>query len=269
MNSNEILKADFLDILFDCRNKSYGAYALRKNYQLRLEIALVISLGVAAILLLLIRPNHYSKSVYTAPEGGVVVKYLDVSKDEKKIVLPKPKAAIHQAHVAEENFTRPVITENNMVKNTMADQKTLITALISDHRNEGPAITGPVTPLVAEHCTGGNAREENHPAPDPELTQREPEFPGGTKAWLAFLTRILQVPSELEAGEKKTVLMRFLVSADGEVTAFEEFQSGGRNYDNEVIRVLKKMPRWKPAIQNGQPVSRSFTQPVRFLGLSE
>jgi len=51
------------------------------------------------------------------------------------------------------------------------------------------------------------------------------------------------------------------------VTNFEVIQSAGGMYDNEVIRVLKKMPKWKPAIQNNQPVARYFTQPVTFMGL--
>ena len=64
-------------------------------------------------------------------------------------------------------------------------------------------------------------------------------------------------------------MIKFLVSADGSVTGFEVLQSGGRIYDKEVIRVLKLMPRWKPAIQNNEPVSRSFTQPVIFVGSEE
>jgi protein TonB len=84
-----------------------------------------------------------------------------------------------------------------------------------------------------------------------------------------FLQRNLNAPSGLEPGEKKTVSIRFFVSVDGEITDFEVIQSAGRAFDNEVIRVLKKMPRWKPAIQNGQPIARAFTQPVTFVGMEE
>ena len=77
------------------------------------------------------------------------------------------------------------------------------------------------------------------------------------------------MPDDLQAGEKKKVLIRFQVDADGSVTGFEVLQSAGNTYDNEVIRVLKKMPKWKPAIQNNLPVSRSFTQPVIFMGVED
>jgi protein TonB len=267
MTSNEILKADFLDILFDSRNKTYGAYALRKNYNFRLEISLLISVGTVFLVLFFIRPNHYSNAVLAKEPGGVVVKTVAFPKKEK-FVLPKQNVQASQKQAAQETFTRPKITEDIHVTHNMVDQKSLISALVSDHTVEGPAITGPVTPVVSGTSTGGQ-NEEVHAMPQAEMIQREPEFPGGTKAWLAYLTQNLRSPGDLEPGEKKTVLMRFLVSAEGEVTGFEVVQSGGRNYDNEVIRVLKKMPRWKPAIQNGQPVSRSFTQPVTFMGLGD
>ncbi len=99
--------------------------------------------------------------------------------------------------------------------------------------------------------------------------QREPEFPGGADAWINFLRRNLVPPAQLEPGDKKIVSIRFFVSADGTVTDFEVMQSAGKVFDNEVIRVLKKMPKWKPAIQNGQPVARAFTQPVTFIGVEE
>ena len=56
---------------------------------------------------------------------------------------------------------------------------------------------------------------------------------------------------------------------DGSITKFEIIQSGGAAFDNEVIRVLKKMPKWKPAVQNGQNVSVMFTQPVTFVAYEE
>jgi protein TonB len=99
--------------------------------------------------------------------------------------------------------------------------------------------------------------------------ERLPEFPGGVNAWSAFLGRHLRVPDDLEAGERRTVQVKFWVGEDGSVTRFEVVQSAGAVFDNEVIRVLKKMPKWKPAIQNGQPVAVTFTQPVTFQAVEE
>jgi protein TonB len=56
---------------------------------------------------------------------------------------------------------------------------------------------------------------------------------------------------------------------DGSISNIEIIQSGGDNYDKEVIRVLRKMPKWTPAMQNGMRVSTYFTQPVTFVGVEE
>ena len=95
------------------------------------------------------------------------------------------------------------------------------------------------------------------------------EFPGGQSAWMAFLSKHLRTPDELNAGEKRTVLVRFTVSAEGSISNFEIIRSGGDAFDNEVVRVLKKMPKWKPAFQNGHNVSVIFTQPVTFMAFEE
>jgi protein TonB len=141
-----------------------------------------------------------------------------------------------------------------------------------DQATPGEADVAGQTGTVQSAGTGNSAGTEPQ-APTPpakeETIQREPEFPGGMQAWVTFLNRNLRVPEELEAGEKKTVLIRFLVDIDGSVNGFEVVQSGGRAYDQEVIRVLKKMPKWKPAIQNNLPVVRNFTQPVTFMGVDE
>jgi protein TonB len=73
----------------------------------------------------------------------------------------------------------------------------------------------------------------------------------------------------LENGEKRIVNIRFHVDADGAVTNFQIVQSGGAAFDNEVIRVLKRMPNWMPAQQAGKAVAVSFTQPVTFVGAEE
>jgi len=57
-----------------------------------------------------------------------------------------------------------------------------------------------------------------------------------------------------------------LVTADGSIDDMEIVQSGGLYFDNELLRVLKRMPKWKPAIENGKAVSATVTQPVTFYG---
>ena len=268
MTSNEILKADILDILFDNRNKQYGAYALRKTYNGRLGIALGISLSSILLLFFVMRMDNSSKqSGLPVDKDQVVITTVELPKDIKRPdpIVPKQIAPV----VKQTAFVNPVITDDNKVKNSMPDQIDLLKGLISDQTKEGIDATN--IPTTKEAPVGNTpVKEDVKPIATTEMpVQKEPEFPGGQQAWLNFLQKYLIAPEELEPGEKKNVAIRFQVSPEGIVTNFEIVHSAGGSFDNEVIRVLRKMPKWKPAIQNGQPVARAFTQPVTFMGVEQ
>lgn len=95
--------------------------------------------------------------------------------------------------------------------------------------------------------------------------EKPASFPGGHEAMLTFLKDNLVCPeSELAVGEKKVVVARFLIKPDGSASDIQISQPGGKNFDREVIRVLKKMPKWEPQLANGNPVAVSVTQPITF-----
>jgi protein TonB len=143
-------------------------------------------------------------------------------------------------------------------------------AAISNHTSAGTPDMGQPANQTPSNGTGMPIDEPIASKPDPFApVERQPEFPGGREAWINFLNKHLQSPDELGAGERRSVHVRFEVSAEGVVTNFIVVQSGGSSFDREVIRVLKKMPRWKPAIQNGRPISISFVQPVTFQSIEE
>ncbi len=266
MHSNEILRADLLDILFEGRNKQYGAYTLRKYYNNRMMLSTGIALSGVILLLLLVGGNSSVTLTRPAPGKDVTLITVVIPPDPKPVIPPPVQRPASVPAAAQQAFTDNFKLVDRTPVTAMLPQE-LITN-VSDVTHSGPDVPVPyVNPVPPATTNPGPPMQPNTPAEPP--IQREPEFPGGLKAWLAFLQNNLQVPSSLEAGEKKTVMIRFQVSADGMVTGFEVAQSGGRLYDNEVIRVLKRMPRWKPAIQNNIPVARSFTQPVTFVGVEE
>jgi len=79
----------------------------------------------------------------------------------------------------------------------------------------------------------------------------------------------LTTPSGLEDGEKRRVEIRFNVDKDGVVNTFKVIASGGDEFDNEVVRVCKRMPRWTPAFQNGVYVPVNYVLPVTFIGVEQ
>jgi protein TonB len=265
MTSNEILKADMLDILFDNRNKQYGAYTLRKYYNNRLSLALILALGSILLLALLMKLDLAGPNIIQKSGHEVIVHPYSVPPEVKK-----PKPLIKQNNPASQPPARQRIFSTTLIKpevtthvtpQSMLTGTAISTSNIDNGQDIVPTIKGP------EGNPNGriDANQNNTTA----ILEKEPEFPGGQEAWLNFLRKNLVAPDNLEAGEKKTVQVRFIVAMDGTVTSFEILQSAGKSFDNEVIRVLKKMPRWRPAIQNGQATTKAFMQPVTFIGVEQ
>lgn len=103
------------------------------------------------------------------------------------------------------------------------------------------------------------------PPKKPEPVAIAPAFPGGAEAWAAFLRKDLYPPTTLREGEVKEALVQFLVATDGSVSNFKILQSAGIDFDKELLRVLKRTPNWKPAVENGRPVAATVTQRVVFV----
>lgn len=270
MTSHEILKADLLDILFDNRNKQYGAYVLRRQYNSRLAMALGIALSTILFLFFFLEPGGTDGNY--APGEKADIHLIEIPPIRPKIPVPPVKPTPPApAKVAQSSLTRNL----NMVQNPDPEkalkpvEEIRLTAISSNNVPGSLAQEIQSVPqLLPTNSAGLNENKEEDRSGFVPL-EKGPEFPGGQQAWANFLNRYLRTPEDLEPGEKKMVLISFFVDADGSVTGFKVVRSGGNVFDNEVIRVLKKMPKWKPAIQNGQPVAVPFTQPVTFVGLEQ
>jgi protein TonB len=262
MTSNEILKADVLDIVFDNRNKNYGAYLLRKNYNNRLVIALGGMLGFVLVLVVLVNLNpRVGQVISNIINRGdtVTLSAVEFPPPQPPAVAPPPRLNVRQI-----NNSRFEIVDQ---PTTVPTQTSIEGAAISNINVDGIDVNE--TPSVLPIGTVVEQSIVETAPPPPPAPSTAAEFPGGQKKWMEFLNRHLRTPAELETGQKKNVLVRFAVGEDGTVTQFEIVQSGGTSFDNEVIRVLKKMPKWKPAVQNGRNVSVMFTQPVTFVAFEE
>lgn len=271
MTSNEILKADVLDILFENRNKQYGAYALRKYYNNRLAVALGISMAAVFLGALLIqRASGGGAILEDAKPDAPVVKLIDFIEEPKQPVAPPPPPKPQVRPIASQTYVNNIeivaeVDPQDVVPDMAVLQDRQIGSVTQD--GDAPTQSRTIEPQPAPAVEGKGHSEE--PAKEFVAVERQPEFPGGVQAWTAFLGRYLRMPEELGAGEKRTVQVRFSVGADGSIAHFEVVKSGGAAFDQEVVRVLKKMPKWKPALQNGQPIAVTFTQPVTFQALEE
>lgn len=268
MTSHELLQADLLDILFDNRNKSYGAYSLRKQYPSTLFRALLLALALISLLVFLAGTGHQPPRVGPGEKSWVrilTIPPLVPVPPKQPQIAPPPRPRVQRAYLDNIQLVHQPDPEKEIQPLQQLDH-----AALSSRNVEG----APAAPEGASSGVPPSAqtvpalpREEKEKKFEP--LERQPEFPGGARAWADFLNRYLRTPGELEPGEKKTVLINFQVDADGTVTGFSVLQSGGEAFDNEVIRVLRKMPKWKPAFQNGHAITVSFSQPVTFVGVEE
>ena len=276
MTNSEILKANFLDIIFENRNKDYGAYSLRKGYRSRLLIALVTGLSVILLFVFIIinSKNKSTEKPVIDTKEGIVIRTIQMPKE--KIIEPeKRKVAVKQKPVqkiATINYTTPPkIKKDKEVQHAMAATKELEGKEISDKTTDGKEADNTVVinkEPVKEPGTG-IATTTDPSQPEFVINEKDPQFPGGPEGLKQFMSRNLNSPGDLQSGERKVVQIKFKVDKDGSVTTFEIVTSGGNEFDKEVVRVCKKMPRWTPAMQNGINIPVSYVLPVTFIGVEE
>lgn len=271
MNSEQIINSHVLDILFENKNKAYGAYDLRRFYQRRLSKAIGCMLLGATVI----------SAVAFIPKKKVVEKELEtttmmVMREAEK---PKEKPKEKPQQKPQQPAKQQLFTSNVVIKPNSAVTDTV--RQIDDNVAIGSSNidlpTGGGEPLVGvgNGPSNGDPGPIVDPVPDPQPVFNpeipvdnpdvQPQFVGGINALRKYLERNLSNPEEVEEGQKITVRASFVVGYDGKLKSFDIIQDGGDAFNKEVLRVLKKMPDWIPGKDNGRNVSVNYTIPVIFV----
>lgn len=265
MESNKILGADILDIIFDGKNKDYGAYELRKTYNRRLFKAIAVT--TAVILLVFLGgmvSGRGTKGKAIAPQ----VADLELTKvnDPTPPPVTPPPPRVEPVQVRTIAVTPPRIVHDDQVKPedippTVDD--------IADARigtvNQSGVSDGDIVAPPSPGGTGGVIEEPKKKEDEPEIWTKveiESQFPGGTAAWQRFLQKNLHIP-EVAEDAQGTVVIQFIVDENGNVSNVEAIsgpEKGGLR--EEAVRVIRKSGQWTPAIQNGRKVKSYKRQPI-------
>lgn len=97
------------------------------------------------------------------------------------------------------------------------------------------------------------------------VVESMPEFPGGMGELMNYLSSNIKYPAlAKESGIQGRVFINFVVETDGSITAVKVLRGIGGGCDEEAVRVVEKMPKWKPGKQRGKPVRVSYNLPVKF-----
>lgn len=272
MEANKILNADFLDILFEGRNKSYGAYELRKSYNSRMTKS-IIAMGSLLLLLLLgsVLANVINSKNPKDDLNVVDTEMAEVKKDEPPPPPPPPPPPTPPPppEIKQVQFTPPKIVKDEEVKKDEKIEEIKDDAVIStktvESDNTKQIVQAPVEDKGTQVVEAPKAVEEDKVFTKVEI---EAEYPGGQGAWANYLRKNLnaQVATDNNAAPGTyTVIVKFIVSKDGTISDVSPETSVGYGMEQEAVKVIKKGPKWTPAQQNGNIVKAYRRQPITFV----
>lgn len=263
MTTESILKADVLDIIFDNRNKLYGAYELHKNYFHRVKTALLL-LFSGVLLFTLINLFADKKNVaipFIVSDGYTLYEIFK----EKKMPEPKPTSTATNLQNQTKFNSSMIMVQQNEATDSLQDISLLQIGSKNIINVVGNYIGDPPPPAIVENIVlpvQAPAIVENKlPVDNPDV---QASYPGGEKELIRFLQKNLKNPDALDGEESVLVKVKFVVGFDGELKTFTVIKDGGLPFNQEVVRVLKKMPKWNPGKMGGQNVPVYYTIPVRF-----
>ncbi|THU41236.1 TonB family protein [Niastella caeni] len=272
METSTILTADVLDILFEGRNKEYGAYDLRRTYKKRLTLSITVMLSV--IFMLFIGFVFAGKKKQVDPVFLTKdIELASVEPREKPVEPPpppmKPPAPPPVQVQTIRNTTLTIVPDDKVSEvDKPPVNADLENAKIGTMNNpDGVGDDGTVIAPPGD----GNGNVVELPKKEKEdddgifvSVQIESEYPGGQAAWQRFLRKNLHYPqAAIDQGVQGFVVVQFVVDKDGNVSNVEAV-SGPEELRAEAIRVIKKSGKWTPAVQNGRQVKSYKKQPLGF-----
>ncbi len=271
MKPDVILQSDVLDIIFENKNKDYGAYALRKNYNKRLIQALggtFLAVGLF-IVLQSMKPQDQLEGNHILPPDTRLTDVIIQNPAAKEEEKPKPKQSQpKQNFKTVTNFTPVIQPDDRVVETTVNTTEDVSNHQIGNKPSDGKEGGGDQP--FSQPSTTGVGETIKEPEFD-VITVRDyadvmPSFNGDI---VRFMLRNLRQPEDLEEGQKILVRVRFVVTADGAIDDVQIVNSGRPDLDQEVLRVVKKMPRWNAGKQGGRNVPVYFYLPVTFVSNAE
>jgi protein TonB len=276
MEANKILSADVLDLIFEGKNKEYGAYDLRKSYNRRITKALIITASLAALAL----AGSYLASAMKGKDDGKVqlneMTIQEVKQEEKKEPPPPPPPPPPKQEppkVEMKQFTPPVIKKDEEVEKPPPPQEELKDVKIAEINQEGIKDDNIATPVVIDE--GKQIVEEKKEEDENKIFDKveiEASFPGGDGKWRQYLERNAngQVATDNGAPEGTyTTVVQFVVDKEGNISDVRSLTNHGYGMEDEAMRVIRKGPKWTPAVQNGRQVKAYRKQPITFQVQSE
>lgn len=274
----DLTSREWSDIVFEGRNKAFGAYILRtesKPRHMKAFIYTVIGLVVIGI----IAYSYLSVQAYIAEQAAItdqasqeLVSFVEQTEEapeeeiQEKIEMPEPEA-LPEEILNTVKVTELLIAKDEEVKKedeikTVDELKETETAFGSTDFDKGTDDRNVVREYKNEVIV-----EEKKPEPEQVFTAVEqmPQFPGGEAALMKYLNDNINYPQvAMENGVQGRVIVQFVVTKNGTIGEVKIIRSVDRDLDKEAVRLCKSLPKFIPGKMNGQAVNVWYTLPITF-----
>lgn len=270
----DLISRDWTEMVFEGRNKEYGAYRLRKNAGKRnlyslitiFIAALAIWGGISLVKFVESRTKTVAQTSVAEISALNQPKKKAEVKQQQKVKLDQPEKVVERVK-SSVKFTAPVIKKDDQVKpedelktqEELMNTKTAIGALDVKGNDDANGEVLKLKEAVAQ------------PEPKPEVekvfdvVEQMPSFPGGPSALMEWLSNNVKYPVVAqENGVQGRVVVSFVVERDGSITDVKVVRGVDPSLDKEASRVVRAMPRWIPGKQNGSAVRVKYNVPVAF-----
>jgi len=276
MSQIDLIDNRWSDLMFENRNKEYGAYVLRRQTTARnIKSIITVLILFAIVMVYMVAKNAYDD--YQAKhQAQTQVTELTALQEQKKEAKVERKEIVKQEKIEQVvekvkssiKFTAPVIKKDDEVRpeDEMKSQDEIMNSKVAVGfanvigNDENGEVLKAKEALVTEPV---KPREEENKVFD--VVEQMPSFPGGMAALMAYLQKSIKYPPVAEEnGIQGRVVCTFVVERDGSVTDVRVAKSVDPSLDKEAVRVVSAMPKWIPGKQNGQSVRVKYTLPVTF-----
>lgn len=274
MSKIDLISSDWVDLVFEGRNKAYGAYRLRKSTTKRNILAMVAVVLLLIVAFIILTVKNFVDEQRAKVAMTQVAELTNYKQPEKKAEVKQKKVEVEPERVVERvkssiKFTAPVIKNDEEVKpdeelktqDELMSTKTAIGTFDVKGNDDANGEVLKAKEVIAEPEPPKH-EEENKVF---DIVEQQPMFPGGQTALMKYLSEHTKYPVVAqENGVQGRVTVQFVVEKDGSISDVHVLRGVDPSLDKEAVRVVKSMPRWTPGKQNGINVRVNYRVPVLF-----
>ena len=274
MSKIDLISSDWVDLVFEGRNKAYGAYRLRKSTTKRNILAMVAVVILLIVAFIILTVKNFVDEQRAKVARTQVAELTNYDQPKKKAEVKQKKVEVEPERVVERvkssiKFTAPVIKKDEEVKpdeelktqDELMSTKTAIGTFDVKGNDDANGEILKAKEVIAEPEPPKH-EEENKVF---DIVEQQPLFPGAPAALMKYLSENTKYPVVAqENGVQGRVTVQFVVEKDGSISDVHVLRGVDPSLDKEAVRVVKSMPRWTPGKQNGITVRVNYRVPVLF-----